>query len=83
VDERMDQSIQGKLDKYLELFQELRQKTGDDAVALRLLQEVSKDRRMEEIREEREIKNSEPATARQLKFMKNLRIEIPPGVTKK
>lgn len=83
VDKKMNQNIQAKLDKYLDLFEELKQKTGDEKTALTLLQEVSKDRRMEEIREERENKNSEPATARQLKFMKKLGIEVPPGITKK
>jgi len=83
VDKKMNQNIQAKLDKYLDLFEELKQKTGDEKTALSLLQEVSKDRRMEEIREERENKNSEPATTRQLMFMKKLGIEVPPGVTKK
>jgi hypothetical protein len=83
VNRKMNQNIQAKLENYFELFQEIKQKTGDDGIALRLLQEVSKDRRMEEIREEREMKNSEPATTRQLKFMKKLGIEVPAGVTKK
>jgi len=79
----MNPNIQGKLEKYLELFQEIRGKVDDERTALTLLQEVSKDRRMEQIREEREMKNGEPATTRQLQFMKKLGIEIPPGVTKK
>lgn len=83
VDEKMDQSIQGKLDKYLDLFEEVKKKTKDERVALTLLQEVSKDRRMEEIREEKEAKNSEPATTKQLNFMRKLGIEAPPGVTKR
>ena len=79
----MNPNIQGKLEKYLELFQEIRGKVDDERTALTLLQEVSKDRRMEQIKEEREMKNGEPATTRQLQFMKKLGIEIPPGVTKK
>ena len=79
----MNPNIQGKLEKYLELFQEIRGKVDDERTALTLLQEVSKDRRMEQIREEREMKNGEPATTRQLQFMKKLGIEIPPGITKK
>jgi len=83
VDKKMNQNIQAKLDNYLELFQELKQKTGgDDGTALRLLQELAKDRRTEEIREERENKNSEPATDKQKKFMKKLGIDFPGTVTK-
>ena len=80
---KMDQNMQAKLDKYMDLFEELKQKTNDERTALTLLQEVSKDRRMEEIREEREVKNSEPATTKQLKFMKKLGIDVPPGITKR
>jgi hypothetical protein len=79
----MNQNIQAKLDKYLDLFEELKQKTNDERTALTLLQEVSKDRRMEEIREEREVKNSEPATTKQLNFMKKLGIDVLPGITKR
>ncbi|MFC1783454.1 hypothetical protein ACFL02_07695 [Planctomycetota bacterium] len=80
---KMNQSIQAKSENYLELFEEMKKKTGDERIAMSLLQEVSKDRRMEEIREEREMKNGEPATTRQLQFMKKLGIEVPPGATKK
>jgi len=79
----MDQNIQAKLDKYLDLFEELKQKTNDERTALTLLQEVSKDRRMEEMREEREAKNGEPATTKQMNYMKKLAINIPQGITKK
>ena len=79
----MDQNIQAKLDKYLDLFEELKQKTNDERTALTLLQEVSKDRRMEEMREEREAKNGETATTKQMNYMKKLGIDIPAGITKK
>ena len=78
----MDENIQAKLESYLELFEEIRQKTGDERTALSLLQEVSKDRRMEEIRQEKEAKNSEPATEKQKNFMKKLGIKVPKSVTK-
>ena len=79
----MEPNMQAKLDKYLELFEEVKQKTDDEILARTLMQEIAKDRRMEQIREEREMKNGEPATTKQLQFMKKLGIEIPPGVTKK
>ncbi len=83
VDEKMKEDIQAKLGEYLQIYEDLKEKTGDDRAALTLLQEVAKDRRTEEIRGEREAKNNEPATAKQIKFMKKLGMGIPEGVTKK
>jgi hypothetical protein len=79
----MEQILQSKLNSYLELYSQIRQKTGDDKVALSLLQELSKDRRMEEIRQEKETRNGEPATEKQKKFMKKLGINFPRNVTKR
>lgn len=79
---KMDQNMQAKLDNYLELFQELKQKTGDERTTLSLLQEVSKDRRMQEIREERGANNAKPATEKQKRFMDNLGVKYPKTVTK-
>ena len=61
----------------------IKDKTGDERIAMTMMQEISKDRRMDEMREEREIKNGEPVTTKQLKFMKKLGIEAQPGLTKK
>jgi hypothetical protein len=47
------------------------------------LTEISKDRRMEEIRQEKEAKNAEPATEKQKKFMKKLGMDFPKNATKK
>jgi len=79
----MNQNMMANVEKYLELFQEIRNKVGDDVVARTVMQEVAKDRRMEEIREERELRNGEPATAKQLQYLKNLGVAITPGLTKK
>lgn len=79
---KMDQNMQAKLDNYVELFQEIKQKTGDERTALTLLQEVSKDRRMKEIREEREMRNNRSATERQKRFMDDLGIQYLETVTK-
>ena len=54
--EKMNFNIKGKLENYLELFQEIKKKISDERIALSMMQEISKDRRMEAIREEREIK---------------------------
>ena len=79
----MNPNIQAKLEAYLELFQEIKSRVGDEILARAILSEVSKDRRMEQIREEREMRNGEPATTRQLQFMKELGIKIRAGITKK
>ncbi len=79
----MNQSIAAKVEKYLEIFEEVRNKVGDDRVALTILQETAKDKRMDEMREEREARNGEPATARQLQYLKTLKVKASPGLTKK
>jgi hypothetical protein len=83
----MQFDTQAKLDEYLRLLEQIKQKTGDERTAVSLLQEVSKDRRSAEIREERETKNndtqdSQPATEKQKQFMKKLGIKFPATVTK-
>ena len=87
VDEKMKFDMQSKLDEYLRLLEQIKQKTQDERTAVALLQEVSKDRRSAEIREERETKNddtqdSQPATEKQKQFMKKLGIKFPATVTK-
>jgi hypothetical protein len=87
VDKKMKFDVQSKLDEYLRLLEQIKQKTNDERTAVALLQEVSKDRRSAEIREERETKNgdtvdSQPATEKQKQFMKKLGIKFPATVTK-
>jgi len=92
VEEKMQFDMQSKLDEYLRLLEQIKQKTTDERTAVSLLQEVSKDRRSAEIREERETKNSkgkkgeaknhEPATEKQKEFMDKLGIDYPADVTK-
>jgi len=79
----MDENMQARLDSYLELWQEIKQKTDDERTAVALLQEISKDIRTERINAEREANNSVPATDKQKKFMKYLGIEFPKNITKK
>ena len=87
VDEKMKFDMQSKLDEYLRLLEQIKQKTTDERTAVALLQEISKDRRSAEIREERETKNDDaqdvqPATEKQKQFMKKLGIKFPATVTK-
>ena len=66
----------------MKLLEQIKQKTEDERTAVSLLQEISKDRRTAEIREERGIEQNEPATEKQKNFMKKLNIKFPATVTK-
>ena len=78
----MDVTIQKQVDNLLELFEAIKQKAGDDHVALALLQEICKDRRSDEIRQERKGKDDNAVTERQKQFMKELGIKFPKNITK-
>ena len=77
----MKADIQAKVETYLDLLGEIKEKVGDEQTAARLLTEVAKDVRMDQIREERE-NHAEPATVRQLQFLKKLGVQAESGVTK-
>lgn len=79
----MKANIQTKVESYLEILNEIKAKVSDEASAVRILGEVAKDVRMEQMREEREGMNGEPATAKQLQYLKTLGVQVAPGVTKK
>ena len=78
----MEFNVQSKMDEYLGLLEQIKQKTTDERTAVSILQEISKDRRSVEIREERTAQSTEPATEKQKKFMKKLSIKFPANVTK-
>ena len=50
--------VQSKLGEYLKLLDQIKQKTEDERTAVSLLQEISKDRRTAEIREERGVEQN-------------------------
>ena len=77
----MNANMMAKVEKYLELLGEIKGKVGDEATAARILTEVANDRRMEEIREERQ-NHAQPATTRQLQFLKRLGVEVEADVSK-
>jgi len=82
VDKKMKFDMQSKLSEYMKLLEQIKQKTEDERTAVVLLQEVSKDRRSAEIREERGVEQNQPATDKQKNFMKKLGIKFPDTVTK-
>ena len=79
----MDENIKGKLDSYLELFDEIRQRTQDERTAVSLLQEICKDRRMDQMQKERNSRNDLPATEKQISFLESFCVPIPVGLTRK
>ena len=80
---KMETGYEEKIDRYIELYDEVREKTDTDSAAVAILQEMGKDRRSKHIREEKATANYEPATEKQRRFMKRLGISIPAAVTKK
>lgn len=86
------------LNEYLTEFTAIRNAVGDDRVASVILQEVAKDRRTQTIQNERQAKRgrnpakgqatsnpgmtSEPASERQIDFLKDLGMPVPAGLTR-
>ncbi len=79
----MDENTKQRLEGYLELLEQISEKTQNEQATVVLLQEIAKDQRMERMIEEREARNNEPATAKQKKFMDNLGIRYQKNVTKR
>jgi hypothetical protein len=79
-----NKDLRGRVAEYLELYKEIRAKTQDERAAWTILQEVSKDMRMSQIREERQNGNgnSQVATPKQLQYLEKLGVETRPGLTK-
>ena len=79
MDKKIEKEIiQTRLEEYIGLYNELKEKTGgDDRVALGILAELKKDLRMEQMRAEREVEKLKPATAAQKRYLKKLKVEVP------
>ena len=78
----MEITMQRQVETILELFDAIRQKVSDQPTAAVLLQEICKDKRSAEIRQEREGRDDNSATDRQKRFMKELGIKFPKNITK-
>jgi hypothetical protein len=78
----MDEDVKEKLNGYLELLNEIKEKTENEQTAIALLQEIGRAMRMERMIEEREARSNEPATAKQRRFMDNLGIKYPQNLSK-
>ncbi len=73
-----------KIDYYVSLLEQIEQKVSDPQKAIAVLQQIGKDCRMEKIQSERAQDNStdELATPKQLEFLKDLGVDVKPGLTK-
>lgn len=83
----MDENTIQQIQHYLELFEHIKSKgIGDDAVAVAVIQEVAKDRRMECVRNDKQAaangNGSEPATEKQREYLADLGVKVKPGLTK-
>ena len=78
----MDEYTQAKLNGYLELLAEVREQTQDERTAVALIQEISKDRRMEQMRGETTSNGDTPATENQKAYLERLGAVIPEGLTR-
>jgi len=72
-----------KLESYIELYDEIREKTDSDSAAVAILQEMGKDQRSNRIREEKATVGYKPATEKQKRFMERLGISFPAEITSK
>jgi hypothetical protein len=83
VNDKMDTDTKKRLSSYIELFEEISKKVTNETTAGIILTEIAKDRRTEQMKKERESKNSDAVTFRQKKCMQNLGIEFPENITRK
>lgn len=81
--------LQERAKEYLKAFDSIKEWTCDERSAMAILQEVTKDIRMAQIREERangvsfDNNGEAPATERQRNFLKKLGVNAPKKLTKK
>ena len=81
-DEKMDKELLEKAESYLEVLDKIKERVSEERTAMSILTEVNKDRRMTEMREERNAENGGTATAKQLAYLKRLGVKTKAGLTK-
>ena len=87
----MDHENFSRVAHYLKLFEEVKAKVDDDAVAMGILEQVGKDSRVEKMSGLRNGNRQgtstefgeQTATEKQLGFLRRLGVEIPVGVSKR
>jgi hypothetical protein len=78
----MNAGMKRHMENVLELFDTIKQRVADEHTAVVLLQEVCKDKRTDDISQDRHSKAGYQATAKQKHLMGKLGIEYPKDVTK-
>ncbi len=85
----MEIETQNGIDRYVNLYGEIRKRVQDSAVCAAIIQQVGKDARMEQMHMWRlngktnGVNNGdEPATEKQIAFLKRMGITPPHGLTK-
>jgi hypothetical protein len=84
----------GKLTEYLDLVKNIKRQVNEPELVAALVTEISKDRRVQEMRAERKAfvevshdngdnGNDLPATVKQKEFLLDLNVAIPKGLTKR
>ena len=89
--EDIQQTSAERLSFYLNLYEQIRRQVGNEQVAASILQEIGKDRRASIIHSSRQAdtglrsneNSSQPATPKQLKFLKQLGVQVSENLTKK
>lgn len=79
----MEFDIKSRLNEYIELYDEIAEKTDCADAAIAVMHELSKDRRASDMRYEKRAKSSDAATSKQKELMKELNIDFDEGITKK
>ena len=83
--------LTSKIDFYVEAFERVREKTGDDKVAAIIVEQLGKDERTAVMRGDqsrsagKQVSNGDaPATEKQIDFLRTLGVEdIPDGLTRR
>ena len=73
--------IQTKIEEYVFLMEQIRDRFGDDTEAIAILQEIGKDIRANNIQQQKSFNSNSAATEKQIAYMKKLGLTIPEGLT--
>ena len=80
----MPEELQTKLDFYLEAYEQAKQRVTDTHAAATIVQELAKDLRKMQIGHEPTSANGQqPATLKQIEYLRNLGVEVKKDLTKR
>ena len=82
----MEEELGRKVTHYLEIFEQMRNKVGDDQIAVALVEQVGKDCRVEKMHgpgQSTQVNGDQAATAKQIAFLRRLQVEVPSELTKR